>query len=486
MNHVRRYCRLITDNTGVTTEVLVILTDNGPIVPLLRFVEENIYRSASWLMKLHQAVSLLIDYISANQNIYSSTDKLFGGFVKRLYSGTVGTDGKDPSDLYWTGKSSTLVRQLVGPLSEFSDWMVKEGYSKSPINPWRPANHVEEILAWASWQHANKNAFLGHTWNKDVAALEMTQARNALLKREPVVDHSGTKRFPTQLIGKLLFNGFIVPRKKSTYGLEGLNLRDILITMLMHYGGLRVSEPFHIYVHDISPDPINSQMANVRVFHPSEGRAPSDWKDAKGNSILSNRANYLKGKYGMLPRTEYKNTSQMYAGWKNNLLTDKNKCMHVHWFPTWAGELFLKIWSLYLVRRAQFNEHPFAFVTLTGNPYAIDSFQSSHKAAVERIGLRYSKSEGTTPHGHRHDFGRRLADAKVNELIIKKALHHKSLRAQAVYTEPDIAQVSKILKEVTFRNSDSGINPILNPTDFGFLKLELTDSLTKLEKVLKY
>ncbi|WP_083686050.1 gamma-mobile-trio recombinase GmtY [Rhodoferax koreense] len=479
MNHVRRYCNLITDNTGVTTNALVILTDNGPIIPLLRFVEENLYRSASWLIKLHQAVSLLIDYISSNQNIFSSADKLFGGFVKRLYSGTVGADGKDPSELYWTGKNSTLVRQLVGPLSEFSDWMVKEGYSQSPINPWRPANHVEEILAWASWQHANRNAFLGHTWNKNVAAIEMSQARNVLLKREPAIDHAATKRFPGDSIGKLLFNGFLVPRKNSSDGLGGLNLRDILITMLMHYGGLRVSEPFHIYVHDIRPDVINPQMANVRVFHPSEGKAPLDWKDAIGKPINTNRANYLKGKYGLLPRTDYKDTSQMYAGWKNNLLTDSTKSMHVHWFPTWAGELFLKIWSLYLIRRAQFNDHPFAFVTLSGKPYALDSFQSAHKAAVKRIGLSYSKFEGTTPHGHRHDFGRRLAEAKVNELVIKKALHHKSMKAQVVYTEPDINQISKIFEEITSENSDLNITPASNPVDFGFPQLSLSDYFKK-------
>ncbi|APW35995.1 hypothetical protein RD110_01210 [Rhodoferax koreense] len=258
-----------------------------------------------------------------------------------------------------------------------------------------------------------------------------------------------------------------------------MNLRDILITMLMHYGGLRVSEPFHIYVHDIRPDVINPQMANVRVFHPSEGKAPLDWKDAIGKPINTNRANYLKGKYGLLPRTDYKDTSQMYAGWKNNLLTDSTKSMHVHWFPTWAGELFLKIWSLYLIRRAQFNDHPFAFVTLSGKPYALDSFQSAHKAAVKRIGLSYSKFEGTTPHGHRHDFGRRLAEAKVNELVIKKALHHKSMKAQVVYTEPDINQISKIFEEITSENSDLNITPASNPVDFGFPQLSLSDYFKK-------
>lgn len=67
----------------------------------------------------------------------------------------------------------------------------------------------------------------------------------------------------------LLFQGFIVPGKQKSPRIdERLNLRDILITMLLHYGGLRMSEPFHLYVHDVIHDDTAPGTALVKVYHP--------------------------------------------------------------------------------------------------------------------------------------------------------------------------------------------------------------------------
>lgn len=57
---------------------------------------------------------------------------------------------------------------------------------------------------------------------------------------------------------ELLTEGFKVGR--------GLDLRNILITLLLHGAGFRASEPFHLYVSDVIPDPSNERSALVQAM----------------------------------------------------------------------------------------------------------------------------------------------------------------------------------------------------------------------------
>ncbi|AXK40178.1 gamma-mobile-trio recombinase GmtY [Crenobacter cavernae] len=470
MEHVTMRGKIHRDNTGVVAEIPVIVTEHGPLRPLVEYLLERVHvRSHIWMVKLAQAVSLLLDYMAANHDCYDNPKDLFAGFVQRLYTGTVGEDGTDPSGLYWQGRSPAVVRQLVNPLSEFSDWMA-ERQGTRPLNPWRQATRGEELLAWAAWHQKRDRAFLAHAWDRETASLQMTRARNALLQKTPVIDHETVKFFPDERIHDLLFKGFIVPGKQKSPRLEErLNLRDILITLLLHYGGLRMSEPFHLYVQDVVPDPLHPERARVRVYHPSLGTAPPDWLDAKGKPTRCSRDAYLRGKWGMLPRTEYASTDQWHAGWKGNALDSKAHCMEVSWFPAWAGELFWQLWVFYMAQRAHMRcDHPFSFVTQQGKPYAIDSFERQHRRAVERIGLTPAKALGTTPHAHRHAYGQRLADAKIDPIFRKKALHHKSLESQTVYTEPDRAKLTRALEEASQREREGATLPPPDFLEYGF------------------
>ncbi len=439
------------DNTGVVTEIPVILTDSGPLQPLLEFLLNMAHvRSFSWMQKMTQAVGLLLDYMAANRECFDDPKSLFQSFVQRLYTGTIGEDGLDPSGLFWIPKSSAIVRQLTNQLSGFCDWMA-ERYGTAQLNPLREATRYEEMLNWAAYHQKHGRSLLAHTWDRARASETAKSAKNTLLKRNQKIDHDGVKFFPENRIWDLLFRGFIVPgRQKSRRLAERLNLRDILITMLMHFAGTRVSEPFHLYVHDILPDPLYPDRAFVRIYHPSEGLAPADWRDATGKAVRCNREAYLRGKYGMRPRQEYFSTDQLHAGWKGNLLDSKAHFMHIHWFPTWSGELFLSLWNAYLIQRALGDcDHPFAFVTRDGKPYSPDSFAQAHAAAIKRIGLTPAKMLGTSTHGHRHAYGQRMTNAGIDPLLRKKALHHRSLESQLVYTEPQTDKVTQMLDSAT-------------------------------------
>ena len=297
-----------------------------------------------------------------------------------------------------------------------------------------------------------------------------------------MIDHDPVKYFPADRMQDLLFRGFIVPGKQNSPRIEErLNLRDILITMLMHYGGLRVSEPFHLFLHDVTHDDTDPGSALVRVFHPSLGQAPADLRDAKGKPVACDRTTYLRDKHGLQPRTEYKSSHTLHAGWKGNALDSKQKFMHVHWAPLWAGSLFWKLWVFYMAQRDQFNpgDHPYAFVTREGKPYSIEAYEDAHANAIKRIGLVSAKALGTTPHGHRHAYGQRLSDLHLDAKFLMKALHHKSLESQIVYTEPDRVKLNRAIDAAlkVKQLEDSQRNCERN--DVPFLKGRELETLTK-------
>lgn len=474
MHHTTIRAAIHTDSSGSQIEIPVILTHKGPLIPLVEFLLERCSsQSFSAQQKLVQAVGLLLDYMAANHTNFDEPKKLFSAFVQRLSSGTIGEDGLDPSGLYWLPRSSQVVKLLANCLSQFSDWMA-EKLGTRPLNPWREASRYEEMLNWAAYHQKHHRAFLGHTWDNTRASTAAKRAKNTLLNRGPVVDHEGVKRFPEDRFADLLFEGFVVPRKHASPLIEErLNLRDVLITILMHFGGVRVSETFHLYVHDVCEDPQRPGTALVRIFHPSAGLAPNDWLGVDGKPIRCNRAAYLLGKYGMRPRTNYHKSDQLHAGWKGSLLDGREAFMHIHWFPSWAGRMFLSLWNRYLLQRALIGgHHPFAFVTQKGRPYSPNSYKDAHARAVTRIGLTPAKMLGTTPHGHRHAYGQNMADANIDPVFRRKALHHKSIESQLVYTAPQIAKVTQILDSATRSLAEEGSVPVPNLGRYGLEPLD--------------
>jgi site-specific recombinase XerD len=81
----------------------------------------------------------------------------------------------------------------------------------------------------------------------------------------------------------------------------------------------------------------------------------------------------------------------------------------------------------------------------------MNAHRQSHARAVERINLAVAKYLGTTTHGHRHAYGRRLAKAGVDAQTIQHALHYKSIESQGIYKAPAWSDVNQILREASER-----------------------------------
>lgn len=452
MHFASVHAKVLTDSTGAVSEIPVLLTSEGPLQPLVDYLLWRQHdRSQSWMRKVVHDVGLLLRYMSLNAGYYRDPESLFHGFIQRLYSGTVGADGMDPSGLYWKPQNHRVIGNVLTRLTDFSAW-IADRQGTTPLNPLRTASTYDEMVAIAASMARKNRAFLGHTW-QGMSAGRARVSRSTLARRPPKVSVSDDAiAFPEKHFEDLLYHGFVRSGGAGSSDLKKrLNLRDCLITLLMHGAGFRLSECLHLWLCDVRPDPRDPSTAEVRIHHPSVGEAPLDWLDERGNPIKCNRAAYLAGKYALRPRNEVLN--KHYAGWKDPNL-DKNYYMQGYWFQPELGQLFLRLWILYLrelVHLPRF--HPYAFVVGTGagagEMYSADNYRQAHARAVRRIGLIPSKALGTTPHGHRHAYGRRLMRGGVAAQLRQKALHHKSPGSQAIYTVPNAMDVSQALNAAT-------------------------------------
>lgn len=228
-------------------------------------------------------------------------------------------------------------------------------------------------------------------------------------------------------------------------------LRDKLILLLMHGGGLRESEALTLWVTDVFEDPYNPDSAIVRIYNEVDGKAPNDPEVRSKNQ---NRETYLKEKYARIPRQRMKGTAHL--GWKNRVVDHKDNYIQVQWFPTDYGKVFMSLWKNYQKYRASIDcHHPYAFISFHhsafGNPYTINAFHDNYANGLKRIGLEPSKAEGKDPHGHRHNYGRRLERSGLNPLVIRRCMHHKSLDSQIPYTGKGQQEISDELTQATLQ-----------------------------------
>ena len=197
--------------------------------------------------------------------------------------------------------------------------------------------------------------------------------------------------------------------------------------------------------------PYKPDSAIVRIYDEIDGKAPSDLEVRSKNQ---NRETYLKEKYARIPRIRMKGTAHLGRKWR--LPDHKDKYIQVQWFPTDYGRVFMSLWKTYQKYRASIEcHHPYAFIAFhhsaLGNPYTINAFHDNYANGLKRIGLEPSKAEGLDPHGHRHNYGRRLERSGLNPLVIRRCMHHKSLDSQIPYTGKGQQEISDELTQATLQ-----------------------------------
>ncbi len=420
--------RVFTDATGVFTEIPALLTPAGVLEPLLDYCLSRAHdRSLTWMTKVNRSARMFLEYLQCNP-AERDTYRLFQNFAQRLYTGTFDRKtGLDPSSLCWQPRSAQDAGNIISHLTDFFDWLVEmRPTTAQQVNPLYAGGLYDHMADETAYQFRRNKAFLGHTWAAN-ASPEATGHR-VRSQRLPKFETGDPPSFPDERFTDLLMTGFKVGGRHD--------YRNMLITLLLHGAGFRASEPFHLYVGDVFPDPSNNSSAIVLIHHPAHGTAPADWRDAQGKPRKGNRAAYLAEKFGLAPRTELMDSRG--TGWKGGM-HDAPYYKQAYWFLPGYGELFLQLWNFYMEEVACVDRHhPFAFINLRRSPlggmYCLNQYNKAHAAACKRIGLPVSKALGTTPHGHRHAYGRRLKSAGIDQALIRRFMHHASLESQEIYT----------------------------------------------------
>lgn len=416
-----------TDNTGRTTGVPVLLVRHEILQPALAYCLAHAHdRGVVWMRKVLVALQLFIHYMFANRE-QCDTHLLFVNFSQRLYTGSFDPmTGLDTASLCWRPMDGGEARNVIGRLSEFFEWLGTRSLGEA-INPSFHGGRFDQMIRDAAYRFRRDRTMLGHTW-------ATTGPTGRLVLPAPVIQTQSEDppAFPDSRLFDLLLNGFRVGKRRD--------YRNILVTLLCNGAGLRPSEPLHLFFDDVVPDPSDPESALVFIHHPSYGTAPPAWTREFAERRGANRATYLSEQWGRIPRQKYLTSER--SGWKGGAHERalKGFAFRCCWFPPQYGHLFLKVWFRYLEEVTEIErDSPYAFINLLrgeiGAPYKLGKFGSAHARAVERIGLRVSKEAGTTGHGHRHAYGRRLKRAEVRPTAIQRAMHHRGVESQAVYTQ---------------------------------------------------
>ena len=427
--------------TGKHVVLPAIANDDGIFMPLLRYFEDiNKQCSGSKLEKIRHAFGLFYAYTAAAAPVGFGTRKLSGReharhfrrFRDALIQGTVDeATAEDESGLRWERGSVSKANRVVADLTNFFEWEDGEDEGDAQrLNPQIASRWHEDVAARAAYEFRRSRAFLGHTWERPGAIRVRSRFTGPV--RGVRRASQAVKRFPDGCFERLLFQGF------TTRSLS--NLRDILIAILLNKGGLRISEVMHIWITDVTKDPI-SGMAHIVITHPSEGACPGRW-----GTDFKTRAQCLEEVFNRSARNSLASSDAEHAGWKSGL--DK---LEVLWCEPLWGEYFQRLWKVYTERvqnviPTSLRSHPYAFIVLRGNtvgrPLTLDAYRDSHQKAVFRAGLVPVDSDGTlkqlglTEHGHRHAYGHRAKNlADLSPDLVRQMMHHASPESQKVYTQ---------------------------------------------------
>lgn len=445
--------QVCSDETGACTEIPVLLMSDGSVLePLLDYcLDHSNNHSLAWMRKVIRSVDLFLKYLHANP-AQRDGHRLFQNFAQRLYTGTFSRDtGLDPSDLCWFPRGAQDCQNIVTQLTDFFEWLGAMRPAAADVNPRYAGSLYDRMTDEAAYQYRRNKAFLGHTWAANAVAAGVS-AHLVRAQRVPRVDYGDPPAFPEEKFMEFLLKGFSVGGK--------YDYRNMLITLLLHGAGFRASEPFHLYIQDVCPDPANKLRAMVRIYHPHYGIAPGDWLDERGHQKDGNRAAYLAEKFGLVPRNQVIGGTE--AGWKGGMHSPGNY-KQAYWFIPEYGELFLKWWQLYLAQVVRVErDHPFAFINLGREPiggmYCLGQYNKAHAAAVERTGLKVAKALGTTPHGHRHAYCQRLKKADIGKEFIQRFMHHASIESQKVYDRPTLVESLAALDAAAQRMPSLSLN----------------------------
>lgn len=399
--------------------------------------------SVDKIQKCMRAIGLLSDFAQATaplprQVSQSGAQKLLEEFAEARLFGTISQDGSDPLGLYWKPVSFSTADYDCVLIAEFGEWLASH-HSYRAGRTWESrfigqildSQRASKRLSHSMFLHL-KNSVKGKAHKQSSSIWSFRRADRRLRSTGP--SKTTPNSFPPAQI---------IPLIQASH-----SIRDQLLFLLLAYGGPRVSEALHLYVSDvIGVD--HKGCAIVRLAHPEEARI--QWSHGR-HQRSGMRAEFLRERYGLVPRTRLGKTDPMRLGWKGMDL-DREGHGYIQWLSAEAGQAFWRLHVEYmkLVRGIVPDSHPYYFVNISpdyfGSPLKLNNFNNQFYQTVRRIGLEPS-DQGVNPHGLRHFYGYMLANVlKVAPEVAQEAFRHASLDSTMVYYRLTPSTVRASLEE---------------------------------------
>ncbi|MDP2588239.1 site-specific integrase [Vibrio splendidus] len=419
----------------------------NPIVfrELLAYFEQNGGYGLSWQRQVARAVGLFYDFCVEKAPAYKNDNNVsdaIRGFVQCSLNGD--------ERLGWLPTKAKTVKRNLACIMEFSTFLEANGVLPKNIKG-TPKHYFYRASAIKS------NVLLSHV--TDVSKLAKRLSANSYehiykFRKDTDVTSVPLSTFPEELIEPLLNEGF-----KLNDGSENIGAK--MLTILLIFGGMRNSEPFHLWFNDFNIFPKSGNL-EILLHHPSDSTC--NIPPYKGKT----RYHYLLER-GLLPRTDKRNTNSYYAGWKD-LALDSNYTTDIRIIHKDVEQFFIRLYKEYMRQRESYvaiyranhgHDHPFFFVKTgdpadLGAPLSMKSYISSLKRATKRLKkLGYESAEygfkyGISPHPMRHWFATILEESGVKPKILQDLMNHRNILSQEVY------------KSATKRAIDEAINNVAN------------------------
>lgn len=439
--HPRFHDIVAQPHPGWVGGMKVLVTADGPMGSLVSYMMHlGPPMSPEAQAHIAGAVGRLWDFWHASPPTTASDETQFiDRFAAAVIHGTM-LNGDDALGLFWPRPSKKKARQVLRIVTAFTDFCAQSNHT-ALLNPVREARFIERILSYHAQAHRKKYDLLAHLSTSNEKHERAAMARRVTLPRANKVMEKPPPYFPFQRTQDLLTTGF--RRSHAGQYWKQYDVRGMMLFILQRFGGLRASEPLHLFVRDVAARPVagttKGQMtAHVHLFHPTDGLTeyidPITRVRRRGP-----REEYLRVVHGREPRDSLVWSSAARVGWKDLLIEDASRqCSFVHFFPQEWGMYFYQLYTMYVghVRPARL-DHPYLFVSGPKGEYTPLSraaCSESFERAVRRIGLEPRKEDGTTPHGLRHAYGQMLAAYGMSQKFIQIAMHHKSIFSQEAYT----------------------------------------------------
>jgi len=356
------------------------------------------------------------------------TDDLYGlvqEYGEARFRGTC-IAGEDPIGLYWRRVRISTVSEEIRALDRYSRFVAK--LHDSPV--FNPDEHV--LVRVARFYRSARES------GRSDALVHLRGVRRRRNKAVLTVNQRMTEGDRSKMRAKHLSPAEMI--EVVEHGAR--SPRDKMLMLLLGYAGLRISEPLHLYVNDVTELFRESGGSKIRLEHPETGSCAS--------SNAEDRAGFLARVYGRLPRCELGRGHREFAGWKGMVLTESNPAdRYAFWLEERiAGRYFRRCLEAYfddhkaLLRTGRLR-HPYLFFNTTrrgasdyGQPMSLSGAHESVERAFKRAGIKAGS------HACRHHYGFYAADVlQISQEMLMRMMHHSSIVSTDTYYHVSAASV---------------------------------------------